>query len=280
MQCYTLQNHLSIPAIGFGTWRVEDSPQGEAVIRDALDAGYRHIDTAASYGNEKSVGRAVKSSGLAREDVFLTSKLANPARRTYDTAVAAFEQTLRALDTDYLDLYLIHWPASHHQFEEWEQINAETWRAFEDLYAQGRVKAIGVSNFFSHHLDALMKTAKITPMVNQVEYHPGWMQPDVVRRSGELGMLVEAWRPLGAGKLLQEPVLADMAARYGKTTAQLCLCWCLQNGTLPLVKTTGKARMAENLAMFDFEIAPADMDALNALPQMAWSGEHPDEIDF
>lgn len=240
-----LSNGVTIPGLGYGTYQTPPEDAYRAVT-DVLAVGYRHIDTAALYGNESGVGQAVKDSGLKREEVFITSKLWN-TERGYDKAMAAFEKTLAELGTDYLDLYLIHWPANEKQFgQEAAALNLDTWRAFEDLYKAGKIKAIGVSNFMPNHLEALLAQAEIKPMVNQIEVHPGWPQTEAIRYCQRNDILVEAWAPLGEAAALSNPVLAKIAAKYDHTPAQVCLRWEIQQGILPLPKSVHKKRMAEN----------------------------------
>ena len=274
---FTLSNGVEIPGIGFGTWQAKDEAAINCV-KAALEAGYRHIDTATLYKNEGSVGQAIAECGLKREDVFVTSKLWN-SKRGYDKTMAAFETTLQTMGMDYLDLYLIHWPASSTQFEDWEQINLETWRAMTELYKAGRIKAIGVCNFLPHHLKALMET-EVQPMVNQIEFHPGQMQEETVSYCKDHNIIVEAWSPLGTGRMLSNEMLKSIAAKYGKSAAQLCIRWCLQNGILPLPKSVTPSRIIENADVFDFEITNEDMEAINGMEYCGGSGLHPDKVDF
>ena len=275
---FTLSNGVTIPCIGFGTWQIESNIAAQCV-KTAIETGYRHIDTAAIYKNEVAVGKGIAESGVARKDLFVTSKVWN-SERGYKKTLAAFNKTLSDLGLEYLDLYLIHWPATQKRTSEWQKLNSDTWRAFEKLYKDGRIRAIGVSNFLSHHLTPLIENAQIIPMVNQLEFHPGYMQAEAVETSRKNKMLVQAWSPLGTGKMLDNPTLMEIAKKYQKSVAQICIRWCLQNETLPLPKSTNAGRIKENLNVFDFEISKADMETINAMPYFGGSGLHPDEIKF
>jgi len=274
----TLNNNYKIPCLGFGTWQTPDGSTAVNAVKKALESGYRHVDAAAIYGNEVSVGRGIAESGLDRADLFVTSKVWNK-ERGYETTLLAFEESLSDLQLDYLDLYLIHWPASASRFSDWENINLETWRAMTELYKEGRIRAIGVSNFLSHHLDPLMQT-EVQPMVNQIEFHPGQMQEETVQYCKLNSILVEAWSPLGTGKMLSNLFLAGIARKYQKSVAQLCIRWCLQNDTLPLPKSVTPSRIEENAEVFDFTISEKDMAAINGMQYFGGSGLHPDRIDF
>lgn len=229
---FILSNGCKIPCVGFGTWQTPDGDTAVSSVKAALNSGYKHIDTAAVYGNEKSVGTGIAESKVSREELFVTSKVWNKDRG-YEKTIAAFNKTLEDLGLDYLDLYLIHWPANVKQFSNWDEINLETWRAMTKLYKEGKIRAIGVSNFLPHHLKSLMKT-EIPPMVNQIEFHPGQMQNETVDYCKKHNMLVEAWSPLGTGRMLSNETLKEIAAKYNKSVAQLCIRWCLQNEVLPL----------------------------------------------
>ena len=275
---FKLNNGYEIPCVGFGTWQTPDGDTAVLAVSEAIKAGYRHIDTAACYGNEVGVGKGIKTSGVERKELFVTSKVWN-TERGYDRTMAAFEKTLNDLQLDYLDLYLIHWPASASRLDDWEKINLGTWKAMTELYKAGRIKAIGVSNFLPHHLTALLKT-EVKPMVNQIEFHPGQMQEETVAFCKENHIVVEAWSPLGTGRMLSNPQLKEIAEKYGKSVAQLCIRWCLQNGVLPLPKTGTPSRMLENAQVFDFKISNEDMTAINVMPYCGGSELHPDKVDF
>ena len=276
---YTLANGIAIPCVGFGTWQVPDGDVVVSAVTSALELGYTHIDTAAAYGNEAGVGKAVRRSPGGRESVFVTSKLWNDVRG-YRETLEAFDKTMERLGFDTLDLFLIHWPAPYRFRDNYRELNRETWRAFEELYRAGRVRAIGVSNFLRHHLEELMETAEIPPMVDQLEFHPGWMQQDTVSFCQQNGILVEAWSPLGSGKLLQDPQLCEIAAKYGKSTAQLCLRWALQKGILPLPKSVTPERIRQNTQLFDFVISAEDEQAIDRLSCVGRTGSDPDNAKF
>lgn len=276
---YMLSNGVSVPCVGFGTWQIKNGKATVDAVNSALQAGYRHIDTAAIYENEEGVGKAVRASGIAREEIFVTSKLWN-SQRGSQKPLTAFEKTLKTLNLDYLDLYLIHWPATPHQYKNWQELNLETWRAFEAIYATGKVRAIGVSNFTANHLEPLIQAADIMPMVNQIELHPGMRQEKTVRFCRDHQIVVEAWGPLGRGQLLANPQLSAIAANYNKSVAQVCVRWCLQHGCLPLPKSVNKSRIIENADVFDFVLSNDDMAKIDALPLVGFSGLDPDKVDF
>lgn len=275
---FKLNNNNQIPAVGFGTWQTPDDETAINAIHAAIDNGYRHIDGAAIYKNEKSVGIGINTCGIDRKELFVTSKVWN-SERGYDSTLKAFEKTLADLQLDYLDLYLIHWPANAVQFENWEELNAETWRALEKLQADGKIKNIGLSNFLPHHLKALLKTAKVKPAVNQIEYHPGFMQKDCVQFCQENDILVEGWSPLGRGEVLTNESLIAIADKYSKSVAQLCIRWALQNNVAPLPKSVTPSRIKENFEVFDFEISTEDMAVINEM-EFGGSGLNPDTVTF
>ena len=279
MEFYTLSNNVKIPVIGFGTWQTPNDDTGVNAVLSALKAGYRHIDTAQGYGNESAVGKAVKLSGIPRGDIFITSKLTN-AMHGYDNTMTSFEQTLRDLGTDYVDMFLIHWPNPLQYRETWQQTNAETWKAFEELYEAGKIRAIGISNFRRHHIDELMKTAKIPPAVNQIRLCPGDTQDELVAYCKERDILLEAYSPLGTGKIFSVPQMRETAEKYGKSIAQICIRWSLQNGFLPLPKSVNSDRITENLDVFGFELSDEDMKMIAGLTGCVGFSNDPDKTNW
>ncbi len=277
MKEVVLNNGVKIPVIGFGTYK-STIDEGFRVISDAIKAGYRHLDTAALYENEEEVGQALSESGISRSEFFITSKL----RRNclgYDNTKREFEESLKKLKTDYLDLYLIHWPRSDYgrdDFDDWKELDRESWRAMEELVKDGKIRAIGVSNFLPHHLDNLLETAEIVPAVNQLELHPGYLQEEAVEYSRKKGIEIEAWSPMGRARLADDPLLKKIAAKYEMSVARLCLCFCLQSGFIIIPKSTHFERMQENLTVKDDIISEDDMKLIREMPEAGWSGEHPD----
>ena len=279
MKTFKLYNGVEIPAIGYGTWRTRPAEVCEKAVYEAIEVGYTHIDGAAVYKNEESVGKAIQKSNIQRKNLFVTSKVWNDMRG-YEKTKEAFYTSLEKLGLDYLDLYLIHWPNPLAFRDKMEEMNAETWRAMEDLYMEGKIKAIGVSNFKIHHLESLMKNARIKPMVNQIECTIGFIQQDVIDYCHQNDILVEGWSPLGNGKLFNSDILNDYADKYNKSIAQITLRYLLQKEILPLPKSTNKERMKQNIDIFDFEISKEDMDAIDALKINISSGNDPDEVEF
>lgn len=269
---YTLSNGVQVPGVGFGCYKLPED-KGEEVLLSAVQAGYRHFDTASVYGTEEVLGRAVKDSGLPREAFFLTSKL---WKDQMDDPMSAFQASLKAMGTDYLDLYLIHWPRPDLEREDWRELDRKVWRCLEELYRGGAVRAIGVSNFLPHHLMNLLGDCAVRPMVNQLEYHPGYIQEAAVRWCQSQNIQVEGWSPIGRMRLKDEPLLTELAEKYGVTVAQICLRFAVQNQIIPLPKSSSPERMAANLDLFSFSLSEEDLFRIRTLPQLGWGGEHPD----
>ncbi len=271
--CFTLNNGVQIPCIGFGTYKAADGNSAD-IILTAIKAGYRYFDTASFYGTETYLAEAIKRSELPREDFFITSKVWK-AEMGYNETKEAFTRTLQNLDTDYLDLYLIHWPRKSLE-GDWKQTCIDTWKAMEELYTAGKIRAIGLSNFLPHHLDVILKNCIIKPMVNQLEVHPGYTQETAIQYSMANDILVQAWSPLGRQRVLQTPLILELADKYNVSAAQICLRYLLQRGIHPLPKASSMERMKNNMDLFRFDITKEDMHRINTLPQTGWSGEHPD----
>lgn len=277
MKKVILNNGTEIPEIGFGTWQTTESVQ--KTIKTALEAGYTHIDTADIYGNEAEIGEAIADSGIERNKLFLTTKIWNNNRSAQGVKYSV-EQSLQKLRTDYLDLLLIHWPANAKQFENWKDINAETWKAMEELYRSGMVKAIGVSNFMLLQLKALLETAEVIPAVNQIEFHPGYVQQELVDFCKEEGIAIEAWSPIGSGRLLKDEDLIEIAEKYNVSPAILCIQFCLQSGVIVLPKSENPENIKNNLHFERFRISDSDMKALKTLEETGFSGLNPETVDF
>lgn len=265
-----LNNGIYIPSIGFGTSLVTGD-ECTQIIKKAIEVGYRHIDTASAYENEVEIGNAIRQSKIDRKELFVTSKVWKDAMG-YENTLKSFEKSLENLGLEYIDLFLIHWPNNKDN-----KLNIDTWKALETLYKQGKIKAIGVSNFLKHHLEALLPNCEILPMINQIEFHPGLMREETIEFCKEKNIVVEAWAPLGKGKMLNNETLNDIAKKYNKSTAQLCLKWCLQNNVIPLPKSGNEIRMKENLELFDFEITEEDMKTINSMEFFAGSTMDPNE---
>ncbi|MBM7551204.1 diketogulonate reductase-like aldo/keto reductase [Thalassobacillus pellis] len=268
-----LHNDVEMPRLGLGVYKMEDGKEVVEAVKSAIELGYRHIDTASFYGNEEGVGKAIKESDIPREDLFITTKVWND-EQGYENTLEAFDRSLNKLGLDYIDLYLIHWPVPG-KF-------TDTWKALEKLYKDGKVKAIGVSNFLPHHLEELMKDAEITPMVNQIELHPELHQQQTREFCAANGIQVEAWSPLAKGKYFDAPVLKELAEKYEKTPAQIILRWDFQNDIVAIPKSTNKDRQQQNADIFDFELTEEEIkriDELN-LDEKGRTGPHPDEFDY
>ncbi|MFE5243595.1 MULTISPECIES: aldo/keto reductase [unclassified Streptomyces] len=267
----TLNNGVAIPQLGFGVFQVPDD-ETAAAVSSALDAGYRSVDTAAVYGNEAGVGRALAESGLAREELFITTKLWN-ADQGYDATLTAFDASLAKLGLDHVDLYLIHWPTPE------RDLYVDTWRALEKLLADGRIRAAGVSNFQPAHLRRLREESSLVPAVNQIELHPGLQQSELRAVHAEYGIATEAWSPLAQGTLLDDPALLSIAERHGTTPAQVVLRWHLQLGNVVIPKSVTPARIRQNIDVFGFELPDADMDAIAGLDRGMRIGPDPDTLN-
>jgi 2,5-diketo-D-gluconate reductase A len=268
-----LNNGVEIPQLGFGVFQIKPAETVEATVA-ALEVGYRHIDTAEMYGNEKEVGEAIRRSGVPREEVFVTSKL-NNGFHARDAALKAFDGTLEALGFDYLDLFLVHWPLPGIDVDY-----VETWRAMEEIYAGGKVRAIGVSNFKQHHLNRLFAETEIRPAANQIEIHPYLAQDDLRAFDAEHQIVTEAWSPIAQGKVLDDPAIVAIAANLGRTPAQVVLRWHIQRGDVVFPKSVNRSRMEENFALFDFELSAGDRAALTGLHRAERTGPDPDSFNY
>lgn len=275
----TLNNGVKIPIVGFGTWQMPEGEHTENIVEHAIRSGYRHIDTAKVYGNETSVGKAIKASGIDREDLFVTTKLWNDAHG-YEEAKQAIDESLKKLDLDYVDLYLIHWPNPKQHRDNWEEPNAEAWKAMEEAVEAGKIKAIGISNFMIHHIEALLKTTKIKPVVNQIYLNPSDHQEEVVQFCRDNDILVEAYSPLGSGRIFEIDELQEIALKYDKSVAQIVLRWHLDKGFVPLPKTATMERVVENADIFDFELLEEDIKKIDSFEGVAGTHSDPDQKDF
>lgn len=276
---YKLSNGVEIPMVGFGTWQTPNGETAISSVEEALKVGYRHIDTAAVYGNEESVGIAIKNSGIDRKEIFVTSKVWN-SNQGYETTLKAFEESLKKLQLDYLDLYLIHWPVPKIFKETWEETSIGTWKAIEELYKAGKIRSIGVSNFKPHHIKNLIDNCEIVPMVNQIQLSPGIDQKETIEYCKENNILVEAYSPLSTGKIFNVKEIINMAAKYNKSVSQIALRWSIQNGYLPLPKSVTPSRIKENSEIFDFEISKEDMEFINNLTDTGATKIDSDNMNF
>ncbi|MFI3633131.1 aldo/keto reductase [Streptococcus parauberis] len=273
-----MNNGLEIPLLGFGTFKAADGEEAYQSTLAAIKAGYRHIDTAAVYKNEVSVGKAIKDSGIPREELFVTTKLWNDSH-SYDKAKEALAASLERLGLDYVDLYLVHWPNPKAYRDNWKEANAQAWSYMEEAVDAGLVKTIGVSNFLVHHLEALAETAKIAPAVNQIRLAPGCYQTEVVDYCKEHNIILEAWGPLGQGDIFTNEEMQALAEKYGKTVAQLALAWSVYQGFLPLPKSVHEDRIKENMDFFDIELSEEDAETIKNLDGMIEIPD-PDTKDF
>lgn len=273
---YKLRNGVEIPCVGFGTYLTPNGDTAVRAVKEAIEAGYRHIDTASVYKNEKSVGKGIRESGINREEIFVTSKVWNNDQG-YDKTLKAFNKSLNELEMEYLDLYLIHWPVAKGHDNDWQDMNRETWRAMEQLHEEGKIRSIGVSNFTPKYLEPLMESVSILPMVNQIELHPGLNQEETVDYCNDHDIIVEAWGPFSQGRLFKSSELNELAEKYNKTVAQVCLRWHLQRGILPLPKSVTPSRIVENTKIFDFELSNEDMDYISKVKPIR-TGPNPDSF--
>lgn len=267
----TLYNGVKMPWLGFGVFKVKDGEEVVDAVKTAIQAGYRSIDTAKAYNNETGVAQGIRESGIAREDLFITTKVWN-GDQGYESTLAAFEASMERLELEYLDLYLIHWPVKGKY--------KDTWRALEKLHKEGRIRAIGVSNFQIHHLEDLMTDATIKPAVNQVELHPLLIQTELREYCSKHQIQIEAWSPLGQGHLLEHPLLLEIAAKYSKSPAQVILRWDLQNGIVTIPKSVTPQRIRDNADLFDFELTTEEIERINQLNENKRFGSDPDNFNF
>ncbi len=266
-----LNNGVEMPWLGLGVFLSEEGTEVENAVKNALEHGYRHIDTAAIYRNERGVGKAIMESGISRNEIFLTSKVWN-TDQGYKSTLRAFDDSLEKLQTDYLDLYLIHWPKGAK--------SVDTWKALEELYKAGRIHAIGVSNFLVHHLEDFLPHCKVVPAVNQVEFHPELIQPDLLSYCRKKGIQLEAWSPIMKGRINEIPVIQEIAAKHGKTPVQVTLRWDIQKGVVTIPKSVKADRIISNADLFDFELSPDEIAKIDALDKNKRIGPHPDHISF
>lgn len=260
-----------MPMVGLGVFKVEKEEELITAVKAAIEIGYRSIDTASIYGNEEWVGEAIRQSGINREELFITSKVWN-SDQGYEATLKAFNTSLEKMGLEYLDLYLIHWPV--------EGKYTETWRALEDLYKEGKIKTIGVSNFQIRHLENLLKTAEIKPMINQIELHPKLAQTELRAFAANHDMHIEAWAPLMQGGLFENEILKELAEKHEKSIAQIVLRWHLQNSIIVIPKSTKPHRIKENADLFDFELSQQDMELIDSLDEHLRVGPDPDNFDF
>lgn len=271
---YTLNNGVEIPCVAFGTYKAAQGDTAK-VIKLAIEAGYRYFDTASFYGTETYLGQAIRESQIPREEFFIASK-AWKDEMGYEAVKEAFFRTLENLGTDYLDLYLIHWPLPTPDYKDWKALDMETWKAMEELYKDGKIRAIGLSNFLPHHIENILENCEIMPMVNQIEFHPGYTQEAVVRYCKDHEIQVQAWSPIGRGRVFEDSLMLEFSKKYHVSIAQICLRYAVQKKVIPLPKSSALERMKENQDLFSFEISHEDMYRIDTMPQTGWSGEHPD----
>ena len=273
MKQYRLSDGTLVPAVGFGTYLAGETA---AALPLAVEAGYRYFDTAAYYFNEELVGKTLKDSGLKREEYQIASKVWH-TELGYEKTTASFLASLKRLDCGYLDVFLIHWPRTKGGPEDWQTPLLGSWNALIDLQKQGLVHSIGVSNFLPHHIENILANCRVEPVTDQLEYHPGYSQEAAVQYCKENGILVQAWSPIGRSRVLADPLVCELAAKYRVSPAQICLKFAVQRGIIPLPKSSSPERMKQNMDLFSFEMDQEDIWRLATMPQSGWSGEHPDQ---
>lgn len=274
MKSFRLSNGVEIPAVGYGSY-LSTEGNGKQTIIDALDAGYRYIDTAMFYQNEAEIGEALAEYDIKREDLFLVSKVWHTMLGREKT-LQSFEASLKALGTDYLDMFLIHWPMGPDKDTDWLALQTETWKLMEELYEAGRVRAIGLSNFLPHHIEPLIKNIKILPMLDQLELHVGYMQEYATNYLRSKGIVIQAWSPLGRARVLNDERVLAIAEKHGRSAAQILLRYLLDRDIAVIPKASSKERMKQNLDVFDFHLTDEEISFLSCIPETGWSGEHPD----
>ena len=270
MRTLTLNNGLTVPAIGFGMYKTDI----ESLVH-ALEEGYRYFDTASYYGNEGDISQALARTGIDRREIFIASKIWK-SDMGYDGAMMSFSRTLENLGTDYLDVLMIHWPRPNLELQEWEALGLETWTAMEDLYSHGKIHALGLSNFLPYHTENILEHGRVKPQISQLEFHPGHTQAFALEYYRRKGIQVQAWSPLGRGRVLEDELIRELAGKYHVTPAQVCLRFCVQEGVMPLPKASSPERLRENMASLEFVIDGRDMSRLENMPPIGWGGEHPD----
>ena len=273
MKKFTLNNGLELPAIGFGTYKAASSD----VILNAIKAGYTYFDTAEFYGNESFIPQALKQSNLSREKIIIASKVWKTSMG-YDNTISAFNHTLENLQTDYLDIYMIHWPRPDLELSDWKNLDLQTWRAMEDLFTQGKIKALGLSNFLPIHAENILNHCKIKPSVAQIEFHPGHTQTFALNYYREKNIIVQAWSPIGRGRVLNDELINALAKKYNVSPVQICLCFDLSENVMPIPKASSLERMRENLDSQNITLEREDILQLENMPPLGWSGEHPDRV--
>ena len=273
MKKLLLNDGNKLPIIGFGTYKSTEQ-EGIDAVQFALQNGYRLIDTAAFYFNEEAVGKGIKASGIPREEIVVTTKLWRECLG-YESTKKELEKSLKKLDLDYIDLYLIHWPANARNYDNWQKANADSWRAMEELKAEGKIKSIGVSNFWQEHLEALFQTAKVKPAVNQIEFHPGYWQPELTAFCKKHNIVAEAWSPLARGRVFDNETLKQIAQNHNQSVAKVCLHWVTQHDVVVIPKSTTHERILDNMDVFGFELTPEEISLIDNLPEMGFSGELP-----